>query len=101
MTDAILRRYDPYKRFADRWVRVRDRTGREYEGILQIWAPEYIILNNGDGLENCISREAHNIVSIEMLDRAGQPGAGPQSTEDVLVESSSGSTVLDRDGSTG
>jgi hypothetical protein len=62
--------FDPYPRFLNKQIQVRDRTGAEYEGILLSWGAFYITLQDGPGLI-LVSRQQGNIVSLR-----GQPVKG-------------------------
>lgn len=55
------------RRMLNRRVRLRDRTGAEYEGIVKEIHMDMWALENGDGTITYISRSASNVVSARVF----------------------------------
>jgi hypothetical protein len=60
-----------YPRYVNREITVRDRTGKEYHGVLRKWGDHDITLQNGSQ-EIVVNRRNDNIVSL-WTDTNGSP----------------------------
>lgn len=72
----------PYPRFLGKPILIRDRTGKEYTGILRFWKLDYIKLETQED-EILISRKDGNIVSLQSprlkeSPRSANPNQKPQ-----------------------
>ena len=54
-------------RVLNRRVRIRDRTGEEYAGVIKEVHLDMFVLVNGDGTETYVSRSGANVVSVRVL----------------------------------
>jgi hypothetical protein len=48
-------------------VRIRDRTGCEYSGVIKEIHLDMFVLVNGDGTETFVSRSGANVVSVRVF----------------------------------
>jgi hypothetical protein len=55
------------RRVLNRNVRVRDRTGCEYTGVIKEVHLDMFVLVNGDGTETFVSRSGANVVSVRVF----------------------------------
>lgn len=54
-------------RVLNRSVRIRDRTGEEYVGVIKEIHLDTFVLANGDGTMTYVSRSGANVVSIRVF----------------------------------
>ena len=63
--------FDPM-RLLHQHIVARDRTGKEYEGIVREIHEDVYVLANGDGTSVVLSRAEGNVVSVRVQWRTGK-----------------------------